>query len=134
MLSRARGLKLAMFHPGPRCERKACSTTGRTFPSDTIVWSHPRCRSSPEAARHPLPLGEEIPRTLCGLCALEPPQKGAITPSPSPIRWERVAARPGEGRFMGSLDLRISDAHWGHEPNQSTVAAEVTRLRPEPVE
>jgi len=51
-----------------------------------------------------------------------------VPPSPSPTRlgeasdvarvgWERVAARPGEGLFMGRTDLRISDAHWGHEPN-----------------
>src|SRR5262245_18834874 len=30
-------------------------------------------------------------------------RKRPLTPSPSPIGWERVAARPGEGGFMGSL-------------------------------
>src|SRR5262245_11904806 len=46
----------------------------------------------------------------------EPTRKSPLTPSPSPIRWERVAARPGEGRFMESPDLQRLDAHWGHEP------------------
>jgi len=54
--------------------------------------------------------------------------KRALTPSPFPIRpwlrrrlrrgeWERVAARPGEGLFMGRTDLQLLDAHWAHEPN-----------------
>jgi hypothetical protein len=32
--------------------------------------------------------------------AMNIPLKRALTPSPSPIRWERVAVRPGEGRFI----------------------------------
>jgi len=42
-------------------------------------------------------------------------RKRALTPSPSPIGWERVAAGRVRVRFMGRLDLRISDAHWDHE-------------------
>src|SRR5262249_20146962 len=44
----------------------------------------------------------------------------ALPPSPSPIRWERVAARPGEGKpalgFMGSRHLRDADVSWDREP------------------
>ena len=32
------------------------------------------------------------------MCTLNFQWKNALTTSPSPIGWERVAARPGEGR------------------------------------
>src|SRR5262249_24500937 len=43
--------------------------------------------------------------------------KETLTPSPSPIGWERVAARPGEGRFMESCHLLLH-ANWGLEPGR----------------
>jgi hypothetical protein len=44
------------------------------------------------------------------------PAKGTLTPSPSPIGWERVAGRPGEGsRFMKS-PLSILRKLCHHEP------------------
>ena len=35
------------------------------------------------------------------------PIKGALTPSPSPIRWERVAGRPGEGSRVMKASFRF---------------------------
>ena len=37
----------------------------------------------------------------------ELPMENALTPSPSPVRRERVAVRPGEGWFMGRFNLLL---------------------------
>src|SRR5262249_51918356 len=55
-------------------------------------------------------------------------RKRALTPSPSPIRWERVAARPGEGRFMESKHL-LMHANWGHEPGHSAFENRQSKIR-----
>ena len=42
-----------------------------------------------------------------------------------------MAARPGEGVFMESLDLRISDVNWGLEPAPSPLNGERAGVRGE---